>query len=266
MARAPAAFHEALDKHWRAVAGRFGHRASIVDLACGNGTVARRLSAARPDLSIIGVDFAQLAGTIHLTGAVQAVEIRGRVAIENLPFDRQSFDGAVSQFGLEYCDVERGVAEVARVLRPGARLALIVHHAHSPIVLDNIRSDCALRRLLGARMKRAFLGGNQPSVKAIIAALPASARIDPTIQLLASALVDRAAWPAAERAKSLAAVADAMRPEIALSAALSRSAVDPAHLDRWLSPFAALFDHIVARPFDVRGQTMAWTIEARRAG
>lgn len=262
MARAPASFHAAIDRHWHGVSRNFRTDGLIVDLACGTGPAGKRVKLARPDLEVIGIDFADIAARRDR----DSIDVRPRVAIEQLPFADSSVDGAISQFGFEYCHVERGVAEVARVLRRGAPLNLVVHHGHSPILVDNVRSDRALRQLLSPPMKRAFVSGDRPMAHAIIVALPTSLRLDPTIQLLTAALIERLAWPADKRARAWDAIAEAMRPEIALAAALDRSAVSPAHMNTWLAPFAGRFDGIKARPFDVAGLTMAWTVSARRSG
>lgn len=262
MAGAPLSFHKAINQHWLGIAGRFDERSTIVDLGCGNGAAGHRVAVARPDLEVIGVDFADVGGRADRA----YIPIHSRVAIEQLPFDSCSLGGAISQFGFEYCHVEQGVTEVARVLRRGAPFCLIVHHGHSPIVVDNVRSERALRQLLSPPMRDAFCSGNKPIVHAMVAALPDAARADPTIQLLSSALFERLAWPPRHRAALWDTIAEAMRPEVALAAALNRSAVKPGHLQRWLEPFDALFDQVDARPLQIDGQTMAWKVEARRAG
>lgn len=264
LAKASPQLHDALARHWCLVGGRFDSAATIVDLACGNGIVGRRIVSERPDICVFGVDFADIHSDARSDIGPGNVAVTGRVAIEQLPFDDGSIDGAVSQFGFEYCEVPLGVAEVARVLRPGAPLCLVVHHTHSPIALDNIRSDRALRQLLSPVMKRAFLAGDDGLVRAIVAAVPIPVRFEPTIQLLTSALVERLAWSRARRSQTWNAIADAMRPEIALAAALQRSAVDPVHLHHWLSPFDRHFGRISANPLLIDGQPMAWMIEGRR--
>lgn len=258
--RAPPTFTGALDCHWRSIADRFVDRARVIDLGCGSGVVGDRLSASRPDLHVIGVDFADISR--RSSGA--SIEIRGRIAIEELPFDEASLDGAVSQFGFEYCHVDRGAAEIARVLRPGSPFFLIVHHGQSPIITDNVPTDRALRQLLAPPMKRAFTHGDHAMVRAIVAAIPAIMRVDPTIQLLSSALIDRLGWCDERRAEAWDAMSEAMRPAIALSAALDRSAVSPQNLPHWLAPLNAHFTDVEARPFEVGGQPMAWAIEGRR--
>lgn len=264
-ARANPSLHEALEEHWRLVAGRFITGATIADLACGNGIVGRRIVSERPDLRVFGVDFADIASDDRSCARPGSVSVTGRVAIERLPFDDRSIDGAVSQFGFEYCDVPKGVAEVSRVLGPGAPLCLVVHHAHSPIALDNIRSDRALRQLLSPPMKRAFLAGDDATVRAIVAAVPAPVRFEPTIQLLSSALVERLGWSSVGRTQTWTAIADAMRPEIALAAALQRSAVAPIHLHHWLAHFDHHFSRISAKVMTIDGHSTAWLIEGRRS-
>src|SRR3546814_10256128 len=45
--------------------------------------------------------------------------------------DLNSFDLVTSQYGIEYCDDVRTTPEVARVLAPDGRVALLLHHADS---------------------------------------------------------------------------------------------------------------------------------------
>ena len=53
--------------------------------------------------------------------------------MEDLPFEDDSFDGAVSQFGFEYGDVVAGAAEMLRVVKKDGVIALMVHRGDGPI-------------------------------------------------------------------------------------------------------------------------------------
>jgi SAM-dependent methyltransferase len=57
----------------------------------------------------------------------------GGVDVCRLPFQADSFDCAVSQFGIEYADVQGACGEVARVLKPASRGLFLVHHSESAI-------------------------------------------------------------------------------------------------------------------------------------
>lgn len=103
---------------------RSGQR--VLDVACGTGVLAReaagRVGAAG---SVVGLDpnpgFLAVAEEL-----ASGIDWRQGVA-GALPFDDESFDVVVSQFGLMFFpDRDQAVAEMIRVLRPGGRLAVAV--------------------------------------------------------------------------------------------------------------------------------------------
>lgn len=139
-----------LTKVWDEFVDELSDGARLLDLATGNGTVARicaarartrkiklrieAVDAARIDPPKFAADPAQLFGDIRFHGQVRA---------EALPFPDADFDGVVSQFGFEYADEEPAVAEIARVLAPGGRLRLVVHARNGAVSRD-----------IGGRMER----------------------------------------------------------------------------------------------------------------
>lgn len=108
----------------------------LLDVATGNGAIPQLVcglhAAAMPRVD--AVDLARLApawmGSEPLR-CQRALHFHSGVRAEELPFAAASFDLVSSQYGIEYTDLERSVPEVARVLRPQGRMALIVHHAES---------------------------------------------------------------------------------------------------------------------------------------
>jgi ubiquinone/menaquinone biosynthesis C-methylase UbiE len=99
----------------------------ILDLACGPGTLTRRLAAqVSPDGEVVGVDLAP--GMIELAQAAGTPNTRFEVMdIEQLSFPDASFDGAACGHGLQFApDLGTALRETRRVLRPGARLAASV--------------------------------------------------------------------------------------------------------------------------------------------
>jgi len=99
----------------------------ILDLACGPGTLSRRLAAAvSPDGQVIGVDLAP--GMIELAQALRTRSARFQLMdIEQLAFDDGSFDAAICGHGFQYAsDLPRALREARRVLRPHGRLAASV--------------------------------------------------------------------------------------------------------------------------------------------
>lgn len=137
---------QAQERWWQQFAATLPRKARVLDLGTGNGFVLRKLQAARPDLKLIGVDSATV-----LPPAPERIQLRAGVAIEDLPFGECSFDAVVSQFGYEYADTGRGAGEIARVLGPGGKLSMIVHHRGGPIVCHNLARRDGIRWILKDR-------------------------------------------------------------------------------------------------------------------
>ena len=99
--------------------------ARVLDVACGTGGVALR--AARAGADVVGIDIS----ADQLAKARRAAEEEG-LAIrfdegdcEELPYADAEFDAVASAFGVIFApDHERAAGELARVCRPGGRLAL----------------------------------------------------------------------------------------------------------------------------------------------
>ena len=117
------------DPRWRralvsAAAPRSGDR--VLDVATGTGMVAAELLS-RCECSVVGID--QSADMLSAARARFASEPASRVELvrgqaESLPFADASFDALTVTYLLRYVDDPPAtVAELARVLRPGGRMA-----------------------------------------------------------------------------------------------------------------------------------------------
>ena len=89
----------------------------VLEVGCGEGELAERLTAVVPE--VVAVD--QSPRMVELT---RARGVDARVAdIQELPFADDSFDGVLAAWMLYHvADLDRGLSEAARVLRPGGRL------------------------------------------------------------------------------------------------------------------------------------------------
>lgn len=113
----------------------------ILDVATGNGIVLAHAAAAAREtcrtFELTGIDLADIDPLCHVkdldTGLRNAIFI-GETGAEHLPFAAQSFDVVVSQYGLEYAQLEKALAEVERVLAPGGDLRWLAHTEGSEVI------------------------------------------------------------------------------------------------------------------------------------
>jgi demethylmenaquinone methyltransferase/2-methoxy-6-polyprenyl-1,4-benzoquinol methylase len=113
-----------LDRRWRdeaaAAVVRPGDR--VLDACCGTGDLA--IAAAKAGGKVTGLDFSEpmLARAREKNPDIDWVS--GDAL--GLPFPDGSFDAATVGFGVRNLDdLERGLAELRRVLKPGGRLAIL---------------------------------------------------------------------------------------------------------------------------------------------
>ena len=97
---------------------------TLLDLACGTGDVAKAVARRHPDVKIFGGDPAPA----MLERAVRKLpQLRPVVCVaEQLPFGDDAFEAVTVAFGVRnFADLEVGLAEIARVLKPGGQLAVL---------------------------------------------------------------------------------------------------------------------------------------------
>jgi len=117
---------------WRARAvelARVGPGSDALDICCGTGDLALALRRAiGPEGRVIGSDFSE--PMLELARAKagkdgERVEFEWADALE-LPYEDDSFDAVTVGFGARnLADLDLGLREMARVLRPGGRLVIL---------------------------------------------------------------------------------------------------------------------------------------------
>ncbi len=145
----PAAYRSISDAQaqaWSGFAGSLPAKARVLDLATGDGRVMGWMLRARPKAKLTGCDLAPT-----LPEPPRGTKVRAGVAMENLPYHADAFDAVISQFGFEYGDTQQVAAELARVLKPGGRAALITHRADGPILAHNLARRTQLQWALEER-------------------------------------------------------------------------------------------------------------------
>ncbi len=120
-----------VDRGWRreAVAWSIAKGPSdLLDVATGTADLAIAVKRASPATTVVGVDFSPAMLAIgRAKAARQGVEVR----LEDgdgtaLPYADASFDAVTVAYGLRnFVDVDGGLREFRRVLRPGGRLVIL---------------------------------------------------------------------------------------------------------------------------------------------
>ncbi|HEV2748645.1 MAG TPA: class I SAM-dependent methyltransferase [Allosphingosinicella sp.] len=125
---------------WRGFFGSLPAGAAILDLCTGNGAlplIASQVSRNEGrDFAITGVDYAAIDPekyVARLAEQLKAIAFLGGVRAEQLPFAAASFDAVVSQYGIEYTDLPRSLAEARRVIRPAGQVRLVMHAAEGAV-------------------------------------------------------------------------------------------------------------------------------------
>ena len=113
-----------LDRRWRRLAAEavVSQGDEVLDACCGTGDLA--LAAERAGGRVTGLDFSERMLERARRKSASVRWVRGDVLA--LPFEDGSFDAVTIGFGIRNVeDLEAGLRELARVLRPGGRLGCL---------------------------------------------------------------------------------------------------------------------------------------------
>lgn len=122
-----------IDKWWRRKAVNLVAQtspAAILDVATGTGDFAIQLARAIPGATVTGIDLSS--GMLGIAkGKITEAGLASRVMVEQgdclaLPYGDNTFDAVTVAFGVRNFEhLDRGYAEMARVLRPGGLLCVV---------------------------------------------------------------------------------------------------------------------------------------------
>jgi ubiquinone/menaquinone biosynthesis C-methylase UbiE len=129
-----------------------GEPNQVVDLACGNGALTwicdEILNQGKQQISVTGVDFSSIQPFKVLKKKQEdfpCVSFIGNTAVENLPYEDNSVDLIVSQYGVEYSDLTKTIPELVRVLSPKGKIAFIMHDVESIILTGALKDLGSLK-------------------------------------------------------------------------------------------------------------------------
>jgi demethylmenaquinone methyltransferase/2-methoxy-6-polyprenyl-1,4-benzoquinol methylase len=191
-----------LHHRWRARAADLAAVAAgdhVLDVATGTGDLALELARrVYPGGNVVGSDFAAAmlararAKALAHSGAIVQPRFELADALA-LPYEDNCFDAATVAFGVRnFSDLHRGLAEMARVVRPGGRVVVleITTPTRAPLSLFYRlwfdRFVPLLGRLAGLAASRRRRGGEQGAIAAAYSYLPSSVRRFPGPAALAA--------------------------------------------------------------------------------
>ena len=97
----------------------------VLDVGCGKGRFARVFQEQEPAAELWGLDISEA----MLRFVPEGIQTRAGSMTE-LPFADAFFDGAYATESLEHAvEIEKSVAEICRVVKPGGRIAIIDKNA-----------------------------------------------------------------------------------------------------------------------------------------
>ncbi len=99
----------------------------VADVGCGKGRFARIVKERNPSASVVALDLAEA-----MLQPISAEIERVAASMTALPLATEAFDGAYATESLEHAiDIPAGVAELARIVKPGGRIVIIDKNAEA---------------------------------------------------------------------------------------------------------------------------------------
>lgn len=128
---------------WQPIFEGLSNDYKFLDIATGNGALPLLVSDYLRGKSIrgegVGVDLAKIStdlSTVNVADNI-TISLNSEVDCTSLPFNESEFDLVISQFGIEYADLQIAIPEALRVLKVNGKLSFVMHHEHSMVITRN---------------------------------------------------------------------------------------------------------------------------------
>ncbi len=117
-----------MDKNWRKIVYNLSMQnnpSKIIDIATGTGDIA--LCFANDNVEVIGIDNALMMLDLANKKMIEISNIKFQLEdAENMSFEDNTFDVATVGFGVRnFEDLNQGLSEIKRVLKPGKKLIIL---------------------------------------------------------------------------------------------------------------------------------------------
>jgi ubiquinone/menaquinone biosynthesis C-methylase UbiE len=124
-------------------------KSQILDIGTGNGAIIKLGINLEKKMDFIfhGVDSAKLAVSKDLLDNSN-IQFHPEVDVKHLPFKDLQFQAVVSQFALEYMELELAIAQLSRVLCKQGQFQFVMHDLSSIIVMPNLNILLSAQRLV----------------------------------------------------------------------------------------------------------------------
>lgn len=244
---------------WQEFGKEMPKASRVADLACGMGAAGRALLSGNPTADIIGADYAEISEDADLP-----FPVRAGVPLENLPFDDAEFDGAISQFGFEYAG-EEASGELARILKPGGKIRLLMHHAQSVVVQANKVRRNLLEAISAFGATDAARSGDRARLQAGFGKLVGQYGEQPLILEIATACRDGFAMSEVDRTALLDGIDAGMQRELTILRELKQAAQSEDDINALIKRTASSIDWARPEVLEFDGKAICWELNGTRA-
>lgn len=179
-----------IQEHWIELFADLPDGSRILDVATGNGILLAHAAMAAERVGkrflLTGIDLAEIDPFRYVSNipdGLRDARFIGGIAAEKLPFSDAEFDVVVSQYGVEYADLDKALDEVERVLGARGRLIWLAHSVDSVVVDQNRDHAVQVEFLLAT-------GGPVQAMREFVTKLKKRKKLDFAAKRLNSALTE----------------------------------------------------------------------------